>query len=91
MVDDRFAADPPVDQLSHLAWFGVFCAKAPGAGLWDAGEGAQLDAIEDDLIQLCERHGNGRAAYIHRLDTPGLREYYIYFGDGAALPFARRR
>ena len=85
MVDDRFATDPPADQLPHLAWFGVFCAKAPGGGLWDPEEGAQLDTIEDDLIQLCERHGNGWAAYVHRLDTAGLREYYIYFGDGAAL------
>ena len=50
MVDDRFAANPPVDQLPHLAWFGVYCAKAPGGGLWDLSEGSQLDAIEGDLL-----------------------------------------
>jgi hypothetical protein len=85
IVDDRFADNPPVDQLPYLAWFGVYCTKAPGGGLWDLSEGAQLDAIEDDLTKLCERHGNGWAAYVQRLDTPGLREYYIYFGEGAGL------
>jgi hypothetical protein len=85
MVDDRFAANPPVDQLPHLAWSGVYCAMNPGAHLWNPDEGPQLDAVEDDLIKLCDRHGNGWAAYVHRLDTPGLREYYIYFGDGAFM------
>jgi hypothetical protein len=85
MVDDRFAESPPVDQLPHLAWFAVYCAKAPGAGFWDPAEGDQLDAVEGDLIRLCDRHGDGWAAYVHRLDTPGLREYYVYFGEGAAM------
>jgi hypothetical protein len=85
MVDDRFAANPPADQLPHLARFGVYCAKPPGGGLWDATEGDQLDAVEDDLIRLSDRHGNGWAAYVHRLDTPGLREYHIYFGEGASM------
>jgi hypothetical protein len=85
MVDDRFAADPPVDQLPHLAWFGVYCAKPPGGGFWDPDEEAELDAIENDLIRLCDHHGHGWAAYVQRLDTPGLREYYLYFGEGAAM------
>ena len=37
------------------------------------------------MIKLCERHGIGWAAYVQRLDTPGLREYYMYFGEGAAM------
>jgi hypothetical protein len=85
MVDDRFATKPPVDQLPHLAWFGVYCATDPGDHFWHPDEGPRLDAIEDDLLKLCDRHGNGWAAYVHRLDTPGLREYYVYFGDGAAI------
>jgi hypothetical protein len=36
-------------------------------------------------MTLCDRHGNGWAAYVHRLDTPGLREYYVYFGEGASI------
>ena len=85
MVDDRFAENPPVDHLPHLAWFGVFCATDPGAGFWDPDEGLRLDAIEADLIRLCDHHGNGWAAYVQRLDTRGLREYYIYFGEVAAV------
>ena len=85
MVDDRFAAEPPVGQLPHLAWFGVYCATNPGEHFWNPEEGSQLDAVEDDLIELCDRHGNGWAAYVHRLDTWGLREYFVYFGDGASM------
>jgi Family of unknown function (DUF695) len=85
MVDDRFADNPPVDQLPHLAWFGVYCATPPGDHFWNADEGPQLDAVEDDLIKLCDQHGDGWAAYVHRLDTAGLREYYIYFGEGASI------
>jgi hypothetical protein len=85
MVDDRFADTPPVDQLPHLGWFGVYCAKPPGGSFWDPTEGDQLDSVENDLIRLCDRHGNGWAAYVHRLDTPGLREYYVYFGEGACI------
>lgn len=85
MVDDRFAKNAPIDQLPSLAWFGLYCAKAPGGGFWDPDEGEQLDAIELDLIALCDRQGNGWVAYVQRLDTPGLREYYMYFGEGANI------
>src|SRR5262245_6059014 len=85
MVDDRFAANPPIDQLPHLAWFGVYCAMDPGGHFWNPTEGPQLDAIENDLIRLCECYGHGWAVYVQRLDTRGLREYYMYFADGAAM------
>jgi hypothetical protein len=48
-------------------------------------KGPRLDRIENDLLRLCGVHGNGWAAYVQRLDTPGIREYYVYFGDGAAM------
>lgn len=85
MVDDGFATNPPVDQLPHLVWFGVFCLLPPCDSFWSPEEGPQLDDIENDLIRMCDRYGNGWAAYVHRLDTRGLREYYIYCGVGAAL------
>ena len=44
-----------------------------------------MDAIESDLIRLCGAFGNGWAVYVRRLATPGLREYYVYFGDHAEL------
>jgi hypothetical protein len=64
MVDDRFAANPPVDQLPQLAWFGVYCARPPRGGFWDPDEEGELDAIEKDLVRLCEHHSNGWAAYV---------------------------
>jgi len=85
MVDDRFAANPPVDKLPHLAWFGVFCVIDSGGGFWNPEEEPRLDAIENRLLQLCEQHANGWAAYVQRLDTAGLREYYLYFGEGATM------
>jgi hypothetical protein len=85
MVDDRFEANPPADQLPHLAWFGVYCATESGDHFRNPSEGPKLDAVEGDLIKLCDRYGNGWAAYVHRLDTRGLREYYVYFGEGATL------
>jgi len=85
MLDDRFAANPPVDRLPHLAWFGVYFATDPGDRFWNPEEGPQLDAIENELLRLCGIHSNGWAAYVQRLDTRGLREYYFYFGEGAAM------
>jgi hypothetical protein len=44
-----------------------------------------LDAIEGDLIRLCGAFGKGWAIYVRRLETRGLREYYVYFGVNAEL------
>jgi Family of unknown function (DUF695) len=85
MVDDRFAAMPPTEQLQTLYWFGVFCTRDPGPAFWDPEEQDALDAVEESLIDLCGRFGNGWAAYVQRLDTSGVREYYVYSGAGATL------
>jgi hypothetical protein len=44
-----------------------------------------LDAVEQDLIRLCERFGRGWAVYVMPIDTRGIREYYVYNGPGASL------
>ena len=85
MFDDRFASAQLLEQLPHLAWFGVFAAKPAGGGFWDPAETLQLNAIEDDLLRLCDEHGRGWVAYVRRLDTPGIREYYFYFGEHAEM------
>jgi len=66
-----------------VVWCLLFNRSA--GGFWNPEETPQLDAIETDLIKLCDQHGNGWAAYVQRLDTPGLREYYVYFGGEAAM------
>ena len=81
LIDDRFRGAIPVRELSRLAWFGVYCKGNPGTAFWDPAETSSLDAIEDDLIRLCEQHGQGWAAYVLRVATPGIREYYVYMGD----------
>jgi len=85
LLDKRFATRAPKDQLPKVAWFGVYCRQPPGDAFWNLKEQPALDAIEHDLIRLCGTFGNGWAVYVRRLDTPGLREYYVYFGESAEL------
>ena len=85
LIDDRFRDSLPIGELPRLARFGVSCRFDPGGGFWHPEETAQLDAIETDLIRLCGEHGRGWAVYVMRIDTRGLREYYFYNGEGAAL------
>ncbi len=84
-LDDSFAASPPSEALPNLGWFGVYCRLDPGSAYWHPDETPELDAIEGNLIRLCELVGSGYAVYVRRLDTHGIREYYIYFGASADL------
>ena len=83
LIDEQFRASAPITQLPRLAWFGVYCRRHPGNGFWHEDEAETLDALEDDLIRLCGQFGRGWAVYVARLATPGIREYYLYFGSGA--------
>src|SRR3954469_23753409 len=85
LIDDRFRGSLPVRELPRLAWFGVYCRQDPGGGFWHPDETASLDTIESDWIRLCDQYGHGWAAYVMRIDTRGLREYYLYFSGAAAL------
>lgn len=81
LIDDQFRTHAPLHELPRLAWFGIHCRRAPGAAFWDPDETDSLDAVEDDLIRLCERFGQGWAVYPLRIATPGIREYYVYMGE----------
>lgn len=83
LIDDRFRGTAPIRGLPRLAWFSVYCQQDPGAAFWSAEESDALDAVEDALIRLCGQAGRGWAAYVLRIATRGLREYYIYIGAGA--------
>lgn len=85
LIDDRFRLTAPIRELPRLACFGVFCRQDPRNGFWHPDETASLDAIERDLIQLCGTFGRGWAVYIMRIDTRGVREYYLYSGNNSAL------
>jgi hypothetical protein len=85
LLDTRFAKQPPTSQLPNVARFGVHCRLPADGAFWDPQEEPSLDAIEADLLRLCSGFGNGWAVYVRRLDTPGLREYFVYFGETAEL------
>ena len=89
LIDDRFSSLAPVAELPRLARFGVFCRRDSGGGFWDPVETSSLDALEEDLIRLCGQFGRGCAAYVMRIDTRGLREYFVYSGGAAALAEVR--
>ena len=85
LIDDRFRGSLPVRELPRLAWFGVYCRHDSRGSFWHPHETASLDSIEQDLIRLCEQFGHGWAVYVMRIDTRGIREYYLYCGGSAAL------
>jgi hypothetical protein len=86
LVDGRFREDRTSRaKLPRLAWFGVYAQRDPGTAFWHPDETDNLDAIESDLIRLCELFGHGWAVYVLRIDTRGVREYFIYFGGTAQL------
>jgi hypothetical protein len=85
LIDDSFHSSAPIEELPNLAWFGVYCRNPTDASFWDPDEAAVLDAIEDKLIQLCDQFGRGWSAYVMRIATRGIREYFIYFGDIANI------
>jgi hypothetical protein len=85
LLDTQFTDKAPTDQLPNLAWFGVYHQQPRRGSWWRPSEGPKLDAIEQDLIKLCGAFGNGWAVYVRRLQTPGVTEYYVYFGNGAEL------
>jgi hypothetical protein len=85
LIDEGFRARAPIRELPQLAWFGVYARCDPGTAFWDPEESASLDALEDDLIRLCGQFGRGWAVYVLRIATPGVREYFVYFGSGARM------
>lgn len=85
LIDDRFHMQAPITELPFLSWIGVYRQMTSGGSFNDPKETAILDEIEDNLVRLCEDYGNGWAVYTHRIETSGIREYFIYHGDKAEL------
>jgi len=85
LIDDRFRSTAPVTKLPKVAWFGIYCRQSPDGAFWHPDEGPDLDAIEGSLVSLCQEYGNGLAVYVVRIATQGIREYFIYYGEGATL------
>jgi hypothetical protein len=90
LIDQRFRGCAPIHELPRLGWFGIYAQLDPGQAFWDPEESASLDAVEADLIRLCEQFGRGLAVYVLRIATRGIREYFVYFGGsgdlGSVLP-----
>ena len=84
LFDDKFGKQHPAD-VDCLAWFGVYARMDPGTSYWNPEENAELDAIESSLLRLCDRVSQGEAIYCRRVDTRGIREYYLYCPERAVL------
>lgn len=85
LIDCKYSDEQPSVQLPKLAWFAVYCKEAPHGGIWSEAETEKLEEIETDLLGLCDKHSNGWAVYVLNISTPGINEYYIYFGGNAEL------
>jgi hypothetical protein len=85
LIDERFANQSPIKELPRLSWFGVYCNLPTGEAFWNPEEADTLDRIENDLIRLSETFGHGWVAYVLRIATTGIREYYLYHADQAEL------
>ena len=85
LIDEGFAQQSPIRELTRLSWFAVYCSQTTGGAFWNPEEADVLDRIENDLINLSETFGHGWAVYVLRVATPGIREYYVYHADHAEL------
>jgi hypothetical protein len=85
LIDSGFDNEAPIIELPLLFWVGVYCQMPPGQRFHNPEETQKLDEIEDNLLKLCGRYGNGWVVFTHRIGTSGIREYYIYHGHQADL------
>ena len=85
LIDEGFRNRAPVRELPRLGWFGVYALRDPGSAFWDPEETASLDAIESDLIRLCDLFGEAGPVYVLNIAIRGIREYFVYFGRDSEL------
>lgn len=85
MLEDRFKAVTPGDELPTLSRLRVWCAKDPGDFYWHPDESTEIDKIEDDILRLADQYGEGWVVYVHRRAVPGCLDYFFYSGGDAAL------
>ena len=85
LIDEGYWSRAPIPELPRLAWFAVYTRHDPGGAFWHPDETGSLNAVENDLIQLCGLFGRGWAVYVLRIASRGIREYFVYCGDKSEL------
>ena len=86
LVDDRFASDPPTQQLPWLTWVGVWFRYETPEGRYISGEEeADFGIFEKRLIELADSLAQGWAVYCLRLLSRGIVEFYFYTRDESTL------
>jgi hypothetical protein len=85
LVDKRFVGCEPTSALPKVFWLCVYTRLPPGGAYWNPDETNVLNKLEDDFIDLLSDNSRGHAAYVLRIATPGLREYYIYHSTAVNL------
>jgi hypothetical protein len=76
LVNLEIRTSVPDLQRTTLLWIGVYCRMNPEGAFWNPSETEALDRVEDHLIRTVTTSIN--AAYVLRIATPGIREYYFY-------------
>lgn len=83
LVDQRFQNQFPLKELPQILWLGIYC-HSPSEGTVSSPDDAQtLERIESDLINLSQSFGHGWMVHVLQIRTPGIREYYFYYGKHA--------
>ncbi|MFZ2956964.1 MAG: DUF695 domain-containing protein [Candidatus Ozemobacteraceae bacterium] len=85
LIDQQFQEHYPLKELPQLFWVGIYCDLASDGAFWNPEETQALDEIEKHLLMLGQSFGNGWMVFLFRIATPGIREYYFYYGDGAEV------
>lgn len=85
LVDKRFVGHFPLKEVSRLLWVGIYCKLPAEGAFWNPDETNTLQEIENDLIKLGQQFGNGWLVYVLLIATPGMREYYFYYGEHAEV------
>lgn len=83
LIDQSFQEQFPLKELPRILWIGIYCNHPSDGAFWHPDETSTLDEIENDLLGLGQSFGHGWMLYVLRIATPGIREYYFYYGNHA--------
>lgn len=78
LVDKQFVGCEPRNALPKVFWVCVYTRLPPMGPFWHPDETDELDKLEDHFIDLFREKARGQAAYVLRIATTGIREYFIY-------------
>ena len=85
MIDDRFRADLPGEELPTLSRIRAWCEQPTDGYYWAPDESQEIEDVEEAVLARADEFGEGWAVYVMRRAVPGCLDYYFYSGGDAAL------